>query len=72
MKGLVMMVVKVWMMMMMVPIIFIRFLFSWPLNLLEQLWVQFVFVFLKYEMETVDPKYVIPFEYYKVRPFDMS
>lgn len=43
---------------------------SWPLSFLEQVWVQFVFIFLKYEMETINAGYVIPFEYYRIQPFD--
>ncbi|KAL8232240.1 hypothetical protein R6Q57_002018 [Mikania cordata] len=76
-KGLNMMVMMTWMMMMpwmmmmkMGWIMFRRSPFSWPLKLLEQMWVRFVFIFLKYEMETISARYVIPFEYYKVQPCD--
>ncbi|GJS56202.1 hypothetical protein Tco_0629564 [Tanacetum coccineum] len=50
--------------------IFLKSPFSWPLRLAHELWVRFVFVFLKYEMESINAQYVIPFEYYNVRPID--
>ncbi|KVI03128.1 DDT domain-containing protein [Cynara cardunculus var. scolymus] len=69
-KGLNMMLMMAWISMKMGWWMFQRSPFSWPLKHLEQLWVQFVFIFLKYEMETVNASYVIPFEYYKVQPFE--
>ncbi|MFS7951342.1 hypothetical protein Hanom_Chr07g00594001 [Helianthus anomalus] len=70
-KGFNMMVMMAYMILKMAWMMFKRSPLSWPirwpLKVLEQVWVRFVFLFLKYEMETIDAKYVIPFEYYKVQ-----
>lgn len=64
------MIMITWMMMRMVWSRFQSSPLAWPMNFLEQLWVQIVFIFIKYEMEAINARYVIPFEYYKVQPID--
>nr|GEU71757.1 DDT domain-containing protein [Tanacetum cinerariifolium] len=65
-KGVNMMVMIAWMITKMGWIMFLKSPFSWPLRLVDELWIRFVFIFLKYEMESINARYVIPFEYYKV------
>jgi hypothetical protein len=69
-EGLNTMIMLAWMIMRMGWSRFQSSPLSWPLSFLEHMWVQFVFMFLKYEMETLNAGYVVPFEYYKVQPID--